>query len=354
MKVSLFLGAGASAMFDRSTTAEFLKVLPQHLDKDIIPFYNHLMAKLQFKDVEDLLQALKDVRLFGKTDVGKLVLSGTSMTGLRYTQDDFLQPSAELERQIEMIVKSHYGWRHDHDQKLLNVYEPIFSSLRSQTGSVMIFTTNYDTVVETYCRLNNCACIDGFVGSSDLRRWDGNFDTRNADNHVCLYKLHGSLEWKLHEKYGIIMSPEMSTGLNIKKDLMIMPTRSPKEEEKATPFSEIFDLMKAEFQKQDACIVIGCSFRDEGVNEVFRKFIQDKKTMVAVSPTVVKDLKNLFGQECEATRGANSKLYIAPKEGSGCVLGFATKFESSNATNLISESLSAIQERHGDDPCYDT
>ena len=194
MKVSLFLGAGASTMFGKHTTAEFLQLLPERLDAETGKFYKHLADRLRFKDVEEALQALKDVRLFNETGVGRLVFGGESMPGIKYAGSGFVSSSAELERRIISILKSHYGWRHDHDQELRDVYHQIFHELRSQTGAVTVFTTNYDTAIETYCRMYECTCVDGFDNSYGIRAWDGIFDTQNATNPVRLYKLHGSLE----------------------------------------------------------------------------------------------------------------------------------------------------------------
>ena len=348
MKVSLFLGAGASAMFGKPTTAEFLELLPERLNATTGAFYSHLADKLQFGDIEDVLQALKEVRLFGKTGVGKLVFACTYMPDVQYVNGGFRPSCDVLKNKIESTIKSHYEWDHAHDQKLVGTYDQIFDCLRSQTDSVTVFTTNYDTAIETYCRRRNCTCVDGFVGTSDLRRWAGNFDTKHADNPVRLYKLHGSLEWKLHKEYGIIMGPELGNSSNIEKDVMIMPTRSPKDEEKETPFSEIFRLMKEELWGQDACIVIGCSFRDESINDVFRAFIRDEKTMIVISPTVAKDVPdNLLQQECESASGPLGELYISPKIGLGRVIGFATKFEPGNAAEVIPKSLSIIKEKSG-------
>ena len=359
MKVSLFLGAGASTMFGKPTTAEFLQILPEHLGAETSQFYKYLVKQLEFRDIEYVLQATKDIGSFAKAEIGEWVFQNMSTSGIPYSPGQFLPLSRRLERQIESTIKSYYRWKYNdqtlldgYDQTLLHVYNQIFSQLRSQTDSVAVFTTNYDTIIETYCFASKCPCIDGFVNEHGYRKWTGNFDT-NANNSIRLYKLHGSVDWKLHREFGVIQALELSGGDNIEKDMMIMPTRSPKEEEKATPFSEIFGLMKTEFQNQDACIVIGCSFRDEGVNEVFRQFIRDKKTIVAISPTVVEDLKNMFGQECESTSG-DGKLYISPKEGDGCVLGFEARFGSDNAAELISKSLSAIQNRAPGDPCDDT
>ncbi len=354
MKVSLFLGAGASAMFGKHTTSEFLQLLPKRLDAETGKFYKRLDDKLRFKDIEEALQALKDVRLFGKTDVSKVVFASTSMPGSQDAQSGFWPSCTELKNQIESVIKSHYAWNHDHDQKLQDAYDQIFRDLKSRTGAVTVFTTNYDTAIETYCRMAERTCVDGFAERYGRRAWTGDFGTQNAKNPVRLYKLHGSLEWKLHKTYGIIMSPELSGGPNIKKDIMIMPTRSPKDEEDENPFSEIFGLMKKEFKEQDACIAVGCSFRDESVNEVFREFIQDKKMLIVISPTVVEDLSdNLFKQKCKSASGDHGESYIFPKDGQGCVAGFDAEFESSNAPQLISESLDVIRERSGRDPCRD-
>lgn len=351
MKVSLFLGAGASAMFGKPTTVEFLELLPKHLAGDLSGFYAYLKSELRFRDIEDVLQSLKDARLFAKTEMGKLIF--THLPNIKGTSLDFLSLSAKLEHQIESIIKNTYVWNHDHghDQRLTDTYDKIFQHMRSQTGSIAVFTTNYDTVIETYCRLNKRVCVDGFAGTSDLRKWAGDFDARNADDSVRLYKLHGSLEWKLHKEYGIIMSPELRDGTNLEKDIMIMPTRSPKDEEKVTPFSTIFDLMKKEFGEQDACIVVGYSFRDKSINDILGELMWCGKTVIAVSPTVVKDLSdNLFKQECKSIRGSLGELCVSPKQGPWRVLGFATKFEPNNAAELISKALSVIRERADHNP----
>ena len=347
MKVSLFLGAGASAMFGKPTTAEFLKVLPRHLDDHIRPFYEYMATKHGFRDIEYVLQATKDIGSFAQTEIGEWVFPQVPLGSLSYSSGQFLSLSYELERQIESTIKSYYRWNHDENPILLDVYNQVFSHLHSQADSVTVFTTNYDTIIETYCIKSDCTCVDGFVDKSGYRQWTGNFDTQNANNPIRLYKLHGSLEWKLHVEFGVIQSLELGGGPNIKKDIMIMPTRSPKKEEKKTPFSEIFSLMKTEFQNQDACIVVGYSFRDEGVNEVFRKFIRDRKLIIVISPTVIKDLSdNLFKQECESVRGSLDNLYISPKEGDMAVAGFETKFESGNAADLISKSLAILKNAH--------
>lgn len=73
--------------------------------------------------------------------------------------------------------------------------------------------------------------------------------------------------------------------------------------------------------------------------------------MIAISPTVVKDLSgNFFEQECESAGGDQGELVITAKGRRGHVTGFAAKFEPDNARDLIAKSLSIIQKRTGGDP----
>ena len=346
VKVSLFLGAGASVIFGKPTTKQFLEVLNKELGPDMTKFHNYLNTSLKFNDVEDVLQALTDVRLFATKGMGSLVFTLLSMPK-ELDNGDFLQLCKDLEQRIKSSIKSNYRWNYDHNNMLRQVYDHIFSDLRSNTDPVTVFTTNYDTAIETYCREGDCTCIDGFVPNLDHRKWTGNFDTKGVDKPVRLYKLHGSLDWKRHREYGIIQGLELGNTVNTEEDIMIMPTHSPKDEERETPFADIFSFMKQEFKKQDACIVIGYSFRDESINDVFRKFVQDKKTLIAISPTVRDDLKNLFPRCNYKVEG--NKLHVFTG-GGGPVLGFAAAFDRSNGLSLISDSFYALRYHSGDDP----
>ena len=329
-------------MFGKRTTAEFLQVLPEHLDEDTKPFYDLLVSEIKFKDIEDVLQDLKEARLFGKKEIGKLAFSYVLDPDVRHVQNDFLPLAKKLEGQIESAIKSHYKWKPDHNQKL-EVYRQIFLYLISGTRSVTVFTTNYDTAIEEYCRNGSLhTCVDGFADEHGRSTWTGDF-TKNVNYPVCLYKLHGSLGWKRDEKHGIVKSSKQDDEPD-SECVIIAPTRSPKDEEKKSPFSKLFGFMEKEFGEHNACIAVGCSFRDESVNDVFREFIRNGKAMVAISPTVDEDLRNnLFKQECRILDGDDGELYIYPKEGQGRVIAFVDKFEHDNAIELIAKSRSAIK-----------
>ena len=342
----LFLGAGASAMFGKPTTGEFLQALHEYLDEDAKKFYNFLDSEIGFDDIEHVLQDLKEVRSFGETDMGRLAFPYTSRLRIQCAQDDFLSSSRKLEDQIKSLIRSYYKWSDDDDKdykQKLELYRQIFLDLRSETDSVTVFTTNYDTIIEKYCSGSEMhTCVDGFTDKRSRSIWTGNF-TKNVRWPVCLYKLHGSLGWERDKKHRIIKSSERDNRSDI-EDVIIMPTHSPKKEEKDTPFLEMFKFMKKEFKKHNTCIVIGCSFRDQSINDVFRKFIRKRKTMVVISPTASKDLQNnLFKQKYRMIKRGSCKMYIDPKKGQGLVIAFDEKFEHDSAVKLVTKSMRAIK-----------
>ena len=57
-------------------------------------------------------------------------------------------------------------------------------------------------------------------------------------------------------------------------DIVIKPSRSPKEEEGDQPVRTLINEFKERIEKSNICIAIGYSFRDEGINEVFDGFMK--------------------------------------------------------------------------------
>ena len=323
VKVSLFLGAGASAMFGKPDAREFLQLLPQHLDGKANEIYAHLLSKQRFREIEDILQWLDHMQYKGAE-------------------------AAKLERQVESAIKSCYGWDCDHDAQLQKTYGPVFSRMMLQSDSCTVFTTNYDTAIEKYCEIARCVCVDGFDKGSD-HIWDGNFDVQDSYCSIRLYKLHGSLDWKLHGEHGVVRESGLADGSNVGKDTMITHGYAIRDEYKKAFYEEVLRLAKKEFMKQDACVAIGCSFR-QTAGEFFREFIRGDKTVVVISPTVVEDMNRLFNLECESTREDLGQLRISPKDGQWSVSGFDAKLKDGNAVELILKSFDIIRNcggRHG-------
>jgi hypothetical protein len=110
--------------------------------------------------------------------------------------------------------------------------------------------------------------------------------------NVHLYKLHGSLNWKMHKIYGVEATSEerRSYDPNYLENLLIYPTLSPKENAEIEPYKTIREEFRKFMEAADVCVVIGFLFRDEHINTVFSDFYRRGKSIILVSPSADKNI----------------------------------------------------------------
>lgn len=70
--------------------------------------------------------------------------------------------------------------------------------------------------------------------------------------------------------------------------MLVYPTLSPKEGAVIEPYMTISKQFEVLMDTLDACIVIGFSFRDEHINDIFSKFLTRRKSLIIVSPSADK------------------------------------------------------------------
>lgn len=326
MKIALFLGAGASVPFEKPTTKQLKEELKEKYrlgphPKFLVPFLNDE----RFEDIEQVMQSIKDIKNF-ETSLGCDFVSRRG--GLfhhwvdKHTRfDDFVKDVEDVEKALEHEVFANYAWNHKSDRDLSRVYDTIFDKLSSESDEIHVITTNYDRAIENYCELDNrFRCVDGFKLDSNRSRFlwnDGDFtyfDNDDDKENIYLYKLHGSLNWKEHSKHGLERTTEEQkpTDSNYKSNILVYPTMSPKDGHELEPYRTIRNNFIEYMDKADACVVIGFSFRDGHINEIFQEFIDQKKPLIVISPTSVEDLCDNFLHE-EIPKGID-KATIKPSE----------------------------------------
>ena len=313
MKVALFLGAGASAVFGKPTTVELKdRLLKKYLSNSLHDqVLRALLSVEKFQDIEYVLSAIEDLFEFSKTlgheffldmikRYGSHQMIGFSGTG--YTYSSIMDELKRVRDTIQEEVFTNYTWKHENleDANLIAVHDLIFSIYDNPSDEIHVFTTNYDQVIETYCaKKRNLLCIDGFQhdlvsGKTKWAKGDyGYHGIRNEIRNVHLYKLHGSLDWKKHIIDGFIKTGEeaISPDPKITESILIYPTLSPKNGKNNEPYRTILGKFDEYMQKADACIVIGFSFRDEHVQKIFEKFYNRGKKILVVSPTAISNFR---------------------------------------------------------------
>lgn len=349
MKISLFLGAGASVPFGKPTTAQLKEKLinynPQDLNEEILQSF---LTNYKYTDIEFVLQAIRDIRIFSQSKGGMYFFEKGKNGVLRYTTaempfESFIKHIKEIEIMLENTIFDNYRWEQTSNKHLFSIYDEVFQFLKKYSEQICIFTTNYDRAIEQYCELRKDAyrCIDGFGRNppdSEFAEWWGTFNdsiTNDSRTNIFLYKLHGSLNWKEHVNGMLVRTNEEGkpNDSNYVKNILIYPTLSPKDEEETEPYGSIIERFREYMKITDVCIVIGYSFRDH-LNNTFENFIKTGKTLVVISPTAIKDFHiNLMNEKPD---DAQLKKYenLLTEELSNTVFG-----ATGGKTHLIQKKL---------------
>lgn len=353
MKIALFLGAGASVPFEKPTTAQLKEKLQNKCNttSSSAQFLSHFLNYKEYPDMEYILQAIKEIKDFFTNSGGKIFnyagfgLHFHTSSGASMPFADFEKDVEGIERILEQEIFENYSWKYEEDHKsLYDVFLPIFNLLRSYSEKVTIFTTNYDRSIEEFCSLGNeFRCVDGFKQDPDSQRflWNkGNYSYFDGDTNrvnVYLYKLHGSLNWKKHKQYGIERTTfeRKPTDTNYTEDFLIYPTLSPKDGAEEEPYKTIRDRFVQFMKDADACVVIGFSFRDSHINNIFRPFIESGKVFIAISPSSMKNVcTNLLKTDIPADYDESKICSLAPSGGNN-VWCIPQGIDKKNLQNLM-------------------
>ncbi|MGS0973155.1 MAG: SIR2 family protein [Candidatus Izemoplasmataceae bacterium] len=129
---------------------------------------------------------------------------------------------------------------------------------------IEIFTTNYDYLFESCLEANNVPYFDGFTGSLAPFFYSLSVeDFTYLPNETKLWKLHGSLGWKILEDKIVRCKTNPSN-----KELLIYPSSLKYSNSKKMPYIAIIDRLCNFIEQEDSIlIVLGYSFGDEHINE---------------------------------------------------------------------------------------
>jgi len=207
----------------------------------------------------------------------------------------FIKENCVLEEKVEKL------------EDIIRVYDQLFEILKFNLGPIFdIFTTNYDIIIEKYYdlltweyyfekkydygeNLRRISYADGFFsiaftasgGSIDIadgyyawnpKRYDEIIKYANNKDipTIRLFKLHGSIDQYIEGdkivKRDILYSTPTTNGEE-RLESMIYPMRE--KEVYKDPFFELFARLKTSLLSEKICIVIGYSFGDEHIRNIF-------------------------------------------------------------------------------------
>jgi len=321
----ILTGAGASVPLGLNTTAEFRRrfydtqIHERMLDQDA-EFYKFVLDRLGGPAAADIEVVL--ARLESNADwASKLASDPQFMSTVLYGNLERIGAFAGWNRRLADAIYDdvidHYG-RID-AVKAAQLYRGLLEVFKDQLmeslgiGTLPFFTLNYDTAVEDACRQLGIKVVDGFAeGGYTGRRWDATeyteYEEAPGQLSVALVKLHGSVRLARRPD-GVLV--EVPTGLRRdpqpQRHALLYPSLSPKAL-REEPFRTNYRLMRGCLMHAQLLAVIGCSMRDQELNDLICECMDanDALHLVAVGPDAsVEGLSAAIG--CDATRLGTSR-----------------------------------------------
>jgi hypothetical protein len=142
---------------------------------------------------------------------------------------------------------------------------------------VHLFTTNYDLLLEQALEESACPYFDGFIGSRTAF-----FDLRTVEEEnllssrwARLWKIHGSINWKLDKSGGVVRSDKMGKD----DSYLIYPSHLKYDQSRKMPYLAMLDRLK-DFTLAHSSVLFmsGYSFSDDHINDVLVQGLQSNPT----------------------------------------------------------------------------
>ena len=150
-----------------------------------------------------------------------------------------------------------------------------------------IFTTNYDTCLEYYWRQVVRAPVNtGFSVDEARRTWVLNPSKFYEETRLRLLKLHGSVSWQI-EPEGTVTEEQTVLGRSLVGrefvgEMMIYPVQE--KELYLEPYISMFVQLNRELKRKSIWVIIGYSFNDPIIREIFHKNSNGRKKIILVHP----------------------------------------------------------------------
>jgi len=332
-ELGFFFGAGASQPFGIPTMKkivhDFTLALEHEGESKERQLYSEIVFSLEKEmgevDIEAILSVIDGLKEYGVENVGEVAIF-VSRNLLHHSLFDFdtqyykaMPELMSLERRFHRFIRSACRLQSRHRSKVREVYYDFFNSIsdafgdgNSLSGGVRyfpgwtLFTTNYDRCLEAFWRDDARALLDtGFRddnGSLSLRgtlRPDHfiyshgstlQFARQGASN-LRLVKLHGSTTWLRRSDSGEVEEKEfdidlgeesLGTGKMYSDEVVIYPLREKKLY--VYPYIQMLYCLNEELKSKSIWIVVGYSFRDPVIRNIFlSNFTKDMK-MIIIDP----------------------------------------------------------------------
>jgi hypothetical protein len=311
-KMIIFLGAGASRAFEIPTTRQFIKLFEQEIGENEL--YKDVKATIRedLFDLESLMSVLSDLSRpeeqlleYLSPYTSRFLLHKQQEQRRLYYQKAGVQDAAkELLRGLKNIIRRECLTAvRDRKPLIIETYDRFFDTVSGLTGSstespdalrsfpsdLRIFTTNYDTSVETYLNAKHA----DFTSGVELR-WGYLVLNVNAfsGRAIELVKLHGSIDLfrknddvRQLQTYGTDIHNQITyLGEDYGEEFMVYPIEPGSLRHVIqSPYSDLYNLLRDRLTRENtrpeaSWLLIGSSLRDLAIPNIMNEVLRLEKT----------------------------------------------------------------------------
>ncbi len=293
--IMVFAGAGASAGLDIPTTPQFISLLKNRwegmntLIQRCLKYIQSVKPNEHVKTIDS--EVLRDwlISLRDTAEDLEIILENQPFDTSLQSNTVVHKLVSTIITELDLIIRETYS-----DVDPMNAHEhyaPLLDILSKYTNFIPFFTTNYDLVLESMEAASDSYWnVERGIGRSGVKfilnqNRFGSISENQKTLH--LFKLHGSTDWwKNNQTGGIEYFQFGNTPSNIENymDLLIYPTREKFEKVNDEPFSFFYNMLASylNLKGMKLCIVIGYSFRDKKINELFIPAIESGLRLVVI------------------------------------------------------------------------
>lgn len=333
--VVFFFGAGVSAPFGIPTMKEFVLLFENELgalaDQDIIyrgdrtgeekDLYTNIKKTLEEKlhrpvDLETVFTIIDGMLNYSTEKLGLLSLYSATEFRKNFPNELDVKICKLLKERFQEFVREKCIIPEESYTKIRKVYHDFFNRLALELPGAntvtgfheylwnkrwAIFTTNYDTCLEYYWRDVVRGGIDTgfeFDRSRGVNRMEP-FKYLREDLGIQLFKLHGSINWLIEKESGEVVEQEMMKGHSLmgrryEGEMMVYPIAE--KQLYLNPYISMLLRLNRELDGKSVWIVIGYSFNDPIVKEIFVKRSDADKHLILVHPEAEKVCSAKLGE----------------------------------------------------------
>jgi len=280
-RLIVLTGAGASAALGLHTMASFPQVL-----RSAGGSLADMGAKMRWEQAGADVEWIYD-RLELYVDAGNAAAQGDlnlqhALRGAAPAQQ-FRDQAAEALSQLQGLILQNWGRLDSADEADFRLYDVTLTELRNlNTGPLSVFTTNYDLTFEFLPQTPLSAVVNGLRQERVDPVWDPRaYREVEAQHKFVVYRLHGCSHWFLDEARGVVTyqpNPELvRRGL---QPMVVFPAGRKTDTRGLEVFAFSYGAFREAVSRARVCLIIGYSFRDQGIQDCVARASADMQFIV--------------------------------------------------------------------------